>query len=178
MKAILVSVVVICLLIGAQSVYAQVQAFKTKTSFKDGYDAGYFIGKAGKSYEATSSNHTAKYKVGYDFGYRDGSSGSKYDPVKKYANKDSEQEDGLPYDAQGRACLFGPGHDLCYETFQEGIPGTPNYKDYQSGYKVGHADALAGVDYDTAQILDMSPSLSWQDGYVAGWNDGHNGGSP
>ena len=109
MKTVILSAVVICLLIGAPSV----QAFKeTKTSFKDGYDAGYFTAKAGKPYDV-SSNHTAKYKLGYDFGYRDGSNGSIYDPIKKYPNKESEQEDGIPYDAQGRPCIFGPNHDEC-----------------------------------------------------------------
>jgi hypothetical protein len=109
MKTIILSLLIISLMIGAQSVYTQVQAFKeTKTSFKDGYDAGYFTAKAGKPYDL-SSNHT----VGYDFGYRDGSSGSKYDPVKKYVNKDSEQEDGIPYDAQGRPCIFGHDHTEC-----------------------------------------------------------------
>ena len=68
--------------------------------------------KSGKPYDF-SSNHTVKYKLGYDFGYRDGIQGSPYDPIKKYANKDSEQEDGIPYDAQGRPCIFGPDHTEC-----------------------------------------------------------------
>jgi hypothetical protein len=102
MKAIILSVIAISLMIGAPTV----QAF-TGTA-KNGYDAGYSAGKAGKSYDF-STNPATDYGRGFDFGYRDGIQGAPYDPIKKYVNKDTEQEDGLPYDAQGRPCFFG--HD-------------------------------------------------------------------
>jgi hypothetical protein len=105
MKA-LIGAVIAVLMIGAQTV----QAFKGTS--RDGYDAGYFAAKAGKPYPF-GSNFTKSYKLGYDFGYRDGIQGAPYDPIKKYENKDSEQEDGLPYDAQGRPCIFGPDHTEC-----------------------------------------------------------------
>jgi hypothetical protein len=168
LKAVILSAISVCLLICAPTI----QAFKeTKTSFKDGYDAGYFTAKAGKPYDFNST-HTERYKTGYDFGYRDGSSGSPYDPIKKYANKDSEQEDGIAYDAQGNPCIFGPSHDDCYDKVLEGIPGTRNYIDYHSGYKIGHADGLAGVERNVTS--NNAPSWSWYDGYIAGLNDGHN----
>jgi hypothetical protein len=111
MKALLSAVAVLVLMIAAPSV----QAFEGTS--RDGYDAGYFAAKSGKPYPFNST-HTAKYKLGYDFGYRDGIQGAPYDPVKKYANKDSEQEDGMPYDAQGRPCIFGPDHTECLADVQ------------------------------------------------------------
>ena len=108
MKIIVISalVIVIVLMHGVPAV----QAFQGAS--KDGYDAGYFAAKAGKPYPF-GSNFTEKYKLGYDFGYRDGIQGAPYDPVKNYPNEDTEQEDGLPYDAQGRPCIFGPDHTEC-----------------------------------------------------------------
>ena len=106
MKTLLITVAVIVLMIGVPTVHA------FEGIAKDGYDAGYFAAKAGKPYPF-GSNFTKSYKLGYDFGYRDGVQGAPYDPVKKHENKDSEQEDGLPYDAQGRPCFFGPNHVDC-----------------------------------------------------------------
>ena len=137
-----------------------VQAFEGTS--KDGYDAGYFAAKSGKPYDF-SSNHTAKYKLGYDFGYRDGIQGGPYDPIKKYINKDSEQEDGVPYDAQGRPCIFGPDHTECLDDFFQTIPGTSNYIDYHAGYKIGYADGLSGVRHHL-KVEDTPPSESWGSG--------------
>jgi hypothetical protein len=128
---VILGIVVVALMIGAQSV----QAFKGTS--RDGYDAGYFAAKAGKPYPF-DANFTKSYRLGYDFGYRDGVQNAPYDPVKKYENKDSEQEDGLPYDAQGRACLFGPDHDQCLVEYLESIPGITNNIDHLSGFKAGY----------------------------------------
>jgi len=84
MKVIL-GIVVVVLMMGAQSVLA------FKGIVRDGYDAGYFAAKSGKPYPF-GSNFTKSYKLGYDFGYRDGIQDAPYDPIKKYPNKDSEQE--------------------------------------------------------------------------------------
>ena len=49
---------------------------------------------------------------------------------------------GIFYDSHGRVCNFGAAHDECQYEFPEKIPGTSNYADYHSGYKVGYPDGL------------------------------------
>jgi len=158
MKTLVLGVITLVLMIGAPSV----QAFTGIA--KHGYDAGYFAAKAGKLYDF-STNPATDYGRGFDFGYRDGIQGAPYDPIKKYPNKDSEQEDGLPYDQFGRPCFFGPDHTECLE----------KTSDYQSGFNHGVADgnlATAGVDADYIHQPGQgfaNHSTAFVDGYIKGW---------
>jgi len=103
---VVMAVVLATMMLGAPGIHAFTGIAK------HGYDTGYFTAKAGKPYPF-DANFTKTYRLGYDFGFRDGVQNAPYDPVKKYENADSEQEDGLPYDAQGRPCFFGPNHVDC-----------------------------------------------------------------
>ena len=73
-------------------------------------------------------------------------------------------------DSQGRPCTFGPNHDECLYEHLEKIPGTVNYRDYHSGYKIGHADGVAGEHYHHSKTENVSASFI--DGYGHGWNKG------
>src|SRR5689334_22414409 len=73
-------------------------------------------------------------------------------------------------DEQGRPCTFGPNKDECLYQYLQKIPGTTNYADYQSGYKVGLADGLAGDYYHHSKTENAS--TSWGAGYGHGWNKG------
>ena len=65
---------------------------------------------------------------------------------------------------------FGPSHDECQYQFLEKIPGTPNYVDYHSGFKIGYADGVAGEHYHHSKTENASASFT--DGYGHGWNKG------
>ena len=60
-------------------------------------------------------------------------------------------------DSQGRVCNFGPSHDECQYQFLEKIPGTPNYIDHHSGFKIGYADGLTeGIYHHSKAALMIS----------------------
>ena len=84
-----------------------------------------------------------------------------------YARQDTNV---TSWDAQGRPCTFGPNHDECRYQFLEKIPGTPNYVDYHTGFKVGYADGVAGEPYHHLKTENVS--ASWGDGYYHGWDKG------
>ena len=69
-------------------------------------------------------------------------------------------------DAQGRPCTFGPSHDECQYQFLEKIPGTPNYIDYHSGFKVGYHDGFNEGIYHHDK--DNAGTTSFSDGYAHG----------
>ena len=78
---------------------------------------------------------------------------------------------GIFYDSHGRVCNFGAAHDECQYEFPEKIPGTSNYADYHSGYKVGYPDGLTEGVYHHSKAED-NRTASWSDGYYNGWNQG------
>jgi len=73
-------------------------------------------------------------------------------------------------DSQGMSCTFGPNHNLCLYQHLERIPGTINYRDYHSAFKVGLADGRAGEPYHHAKTENAT--ASWSEGYYHGWNKG------
>ena len=87
-----------------------------------------------------------------------------------YANQqvDTNGKPIIFHDSQGRPCTLGPAHDKCLYEFLEKIPGTPNYIDFHSGYKVGYPDGLKKGVYHHSKAED-NRTASWTDGYTYGW---------
>jgi hypothetical protein len=84
---------------------------------------------------------------------------------------DTEQEDGIASDSNGRVCNYGPDHDQCHDRFFETLPSTSNYIDYHAAYKIAYADGFKGEVYDHLKA-EEAPSESWRNGYIEGWTQG------